>query len=186
MAQQPPVGQGLLDIKEILSHSYTSQSVGLLWMSTPVGRGDLYLTTDNNHNRHQCSPVGFEPIIPASERPQTHALDRAATGIGTSLSTDQNFLSSSRIASSCSYIPNFGILSIWIKGWCKFSLHCRGSLAGIVISLWDWRLGNFLTIPSSGKRLVSSLYCPVRQRSASSLLSVGTKIHSLGVKAEEA
>ena len=27
-------------------------------------------------------PVGFEPIIPASERPQTHALDRATTGIG--------------------------------------------------------------------------------------------------------
>jgi hypothetical protein len=25
----------------------------------------------------------FEPTIPASERPQTHALDRAATGIGT-------------------------------------------------------------------------------------------------------
>jgi hypothetical protein len=28
-------------------------------------------------------PAGFEPAIPASERPQTHALDRAATGIGT-------------------------------------------------------------------------------------------------------
>jgi hypothetical protein len=27
-------------------------------------------------------PEGFEPTIPASERPQTHALDRAATGIG--------------------------------------------------------------------------------------------------------
>jgi hypothetical protein len=27
--------------------------------------------------------VGFKPTIPASERPQTHALDRAATGIGT-------------------------------------------------------------------------------------------------------
>ena len=25
--------------------------------------------------------AGFEPVIPASERPQTHALDRAATGI---------------------------------------------------------------------------------------------------------
>ena len=25
-------------------------------------------------------PVGFEPTIPAGERPQTHALDRAATG----------------------------------------------------------------------------------------------------------
>ena len=27
-------------------------------------------------------PVGFQPTIPASERPQTHALDRAATGTG--------------------------------------------------------------------------------------------------------
>ena len=28
------------------------------------------------------SPAAFEPTIPASERPQTNALDRAATGIG--------------------------------------------------------------------------------------------------------
>jgi hypothetical protein len=27
------------------------------------------------------SPAGFEPAIPASERPQTHSLDRAASGI---------------------------------------------------------------------------------------------------------
>jgi len=27
-------------------------------------------------------PVGFEPAIPGSERPQTHALDRATIGIG--------------------------------------------------------------------------------------------------------
>jgi hypothetical protein len=26
--------------------------------------------------------AGFEPIIPVSERPKTHALDRTATGIG--------------------------------------------------------------------------------------------------------
>ena len=32
-------------------------------------------------------PAGFEPAIPASERPQTHALDRAANGIG-SFATD--------------------------------------------------------------------------------------------------
>ena len=30
------------------------------------------------------SPVGFEPTISAGERPQTHALDRAATGTGSS------------------------------------------------------------------------------------------------------
>jgi hypothetical protein len=28
-------------------------------------------------------PEGFEPAIPASERPQTHALDRGTTEIGT-------------------------------------------------------------------------------------------------------
>ena len=27
------------------------------------------------------TPAGFEPTIPGSERPQTHALDRAASGI---------------------------------------------------------------------------------------------------------
>jgi hypothetical protein len=27
-------------------------------------------------------PAGFEPTTPESERPKTHALDRAATGIG--------------------------------------------------------------------------------------------------------
>ena len=43
-------------------------------------RRDLYLTTHNTHNRQiSMLPVGFEPTISASERPQTYALDRAAT-----------------------------------------------------------------------------------------------------------
>jgi hypothetical protein len=45
-------------------------------------RRDLYLTTHNTHKRQtSMTPAGFEPVISASERPQTHALDRAATGI---------------------------------------------------------------------------------------------------------
>jgi hypothetical protein len=28
------------------------------------------------------TPAGFEPVVPLSEKPQTHALDRAVTGIG--------------------------------------------------------------------------------------------------------
>jgi hypothetical protein len=28
------------------------------------------------------APTGFEPVIPGGERPQTHALGRAAVGIG--------------------------------------------------------------------------------------------------------
>jgi hypothetical protein len=36
------------------------------------------------HNIKTSTPLAmFEPAIPASERPQTHALDRAAPGIGT-------------------------------------------------------------------------------------------------------
>jgi hypothetical protein len=43
---------------------------------------DLYLTKHNTHNRLTfMHTVGFEPVVPTRERPQTHALDRAATGI---------------------------------------------------------------------------------------------------------
>jgi len=46
-------------------------------------RRDLYLTKHNTHNRQTpMPPVGFELTISAGERPQTHALDRAATGTG--------------------------------------------------------------------------------------------------------
>ena len=44
---------------------------------------DLYLTTYNTHNRQtSMPPARFELTSPASERLQTHTLDRAATGIG--------------------------------------------------------------------------------------------------------
>jgi hypothetical protein len=45
-------------------------------------RRDFYLTTHNTHNRQTSMPSsGFEPAIPASEWPQTDALDRTATAI---------------------------------------------------------------------------------------------------------
>ena len=48
-----------------------------------VRRRDLYLTTSNTHKKQTSIPsAGFEPAIQASERPQTHPFDRAATGIG--------------------------------------------------------------------------------------------------------
>jgi hypothetical protein len=49
----------------------------------------LYLTT---HTRQtSVPPNGFEPAIPASERPQTHALERAATGIGNQSYSKRNY-----------------------------------------------------------------------------------------------
>ena len=66
------MGQGLLFIE-----ASWSQSIGY----TPIGRTpldewsarhrDLYLTTHSTHNRQTSMPTaGFEPAIPASERPQ--------------------------------------------------------------------------------------------------------------------
>jgi len=45
---------------------------------------DLYLTTHTQHSQQTNihAPVGLEPTISAGERPQTYALDRAATGTG--------------------------------------------------------------------------------------------------------
>ena len=65
-----------------LDHTQRRSTVG----RTPLDersalRRDLYLTTHNTHNRHtSMPPVRFEPTISAGERPQTYALDRAATG----------------------------------------------------------------------------------------------------------
>jgi hypothetical protein len=57
-------------------------------------RSDLYLITHNTQNRQiSMSPVGFETIIAAGERPQIYALDRAATGNGLFLSIFPNTLS---------------------------------------------------------------------------------------------
>jgi len=72
------VGQDLLFIEASQSHSYTPHSVGLLWTSD---QPDAEISTWQ-HSQTSMSAAGLEPTIPASEQPQTHSLDRAATGIG--------------------------------------------------------------------------------------------------------
>ena len=66
-----------------LDHTQRRTTVGRTpldeWSARPR---DLYLT-HNTHNRQTSRPqVGFEHTISAGERPQTYALDRAATGSG--------------------------------------------------------------------------------------------------------
>jgi hypothetical protein len=74
----PPHSWGFLD------HIQRRTTVG----RTPLDewsarRRDIYLTTHNNHNTQtSMPPVGFLPTISADERPQTYAIDRAATGTG--------------------------------------------------------------------------------------------------------
>jgi hypothetical protein len=67
-----------------LYHIQTHTAVG----RTPLDEGSgrrrhLYLSTQTLYKRHtSIPPVGFEPMIPASARPQTYALDCTAPGIG--------------------------------------------------------------------------------------------------------
>jgi len=74
MAQQPLVGQCLLIIEALWLLS-RHNTLG----RTPLDEGsarrrDLYSTTHDTHKRQTSTPpAGFEPAIPASEQPKTHA-----------------------------------------------------------------------------------------------------------------
>jgi hypothetical protein len=62
-----------------ISLMYTPHSVGPLWTSDqPDTETSLYLTTQHSRQT-SMPPAKFEPTIPASERPQSHTLDKAAT-----------------------------------------------------------------------------------------------------------
>ena len=65
----------------IQGHTHT-HSVGLLWTSDrPVAETSAWQQT--THNRQtSISLAGLKPKIPADKRVQTHALERATTGIG--------------------------------------------------------------------------------------------------------
>ena len=66
-----------------LSHSDTSQSVGLLWTSEqPEAETTTWQQTTITRDKTSMPAAGFETTIPASEPPHTHALDRATSGIG--------------------------------------------------------------------------------------------------------
>ena len=65
------------------SHSVTHALGRTLLDEWSARRRALYLRTHNTHKKQtSMPPVGFEPAIAPSERPQTYAVDRAATGIG--------------------------------------------------------------------------------------------------------
>jgi hypothetical protein len=75
--------QDLLIVEDSWSHSVRHTTL----CRTPLDKWpaqcrDHYLTTNNTHNRQtSILPLEFEHTSPESERPQTHALDSAATGI---------------------------------------------------------------------------------------------------------
>ena len=79
MAQEPTVGQDLFIVEDSRSYSDAPHLVGLL---QPDAETFTLKHTTLNRTQTSMPPAGFQPTIPASEWPQTHALDGAATGTG--------------------------------------------------------------------------------------------------------
>jgi len=86
VSPQPKSGIG--NLRVVVSRSQTfryththTQSVGLLWMGDQLVTESANYAARYRHNRGApMRSSGFEPAIPARERPQTHALDRVVTG----------------------------------------------------------------------------------------------------------
>jgi len=82
MARQPLVGKGLLIFETSRSHTDTQHSVGLLWMADkPYAETPTWQRTTITRKTHSC-PSGMRTLNPSKRAPQTHALDRATTGVG--------------------------------------------------------------------------------------------------------
>ena len=102
-ALRPNAGHGLLILEVSRSHTTThhsrKDSSGLVISSSqrPL--------PDNTQHSQQTSmpPVGFEPTVSVDKRPQTDALDRAATGTGCNFYGSINFVICVRLfmSSSC-------------------------------------------------------------------------------------
>jgi hypothetical protein len=78
----PPPGGALTRFHVIVSRSLRHTTIGRTPLDErPARRRDLHLTIHNTHRQTFMPPAGLKPTIPGSDRPQTHALDRAATCI---------------------------------------------------------------------------------------------------------
>ena len=104
LAQQPPVGQGLL-IKEV-SRSHTKTHHNRQDYSGRVISPSQRPLPDNTQHSQQTSmhPVGFKPTISLGERPHAHALDRAATGTGTNITTTHSNTEAAKCTSQRNHI----------------------------------------------------------------------------------
>jgi hypothetical protein len=85
----------------LITLRHTTQSVWVLWTRDHPD-AETY-TWQDKHCARQTSmrPVGFETTIPASVRPQTYTLNRAATGIGVCLYTRVYKSGSSVLLTNC-------------------------------------------------------------------------------------
>ena len=97
LPQQPPVGQGLL-IHEVSRSRTTTHCSRYDSFVRVISSSQRPLSYNTQHSQQTSMPsVGFEPTFSAGERPQTYAVDRAATGTGQQINHRSYILHSSNI-----------------------------------------------------------------------------------------
>ena len=82
MTGQPYWGRSLLIVEVSRSHSDTLTRYDCSGRRIGPSQRPPRENTQHLQEKHIHSTAGFEPTIPVSERPHTHALERAANGIG--------------------------------------------------------------------------------------------------------
>ena len=104
---------------------------------------DLYLTTQRTHNSQtSMPPAGFESTVSASEWSQTHALDRAVTGIGGACIVRFNWIANGTFEGpkNADHVPTlYSHYKLILWTWSKpihsfFSLSYEGSTASCTAS----------------------------------------------------
>jgi hypothetical protein len=91
VALQPNSGLGRLFLEVSISHTHTLKHTHSRYDSSErvISSSQRPLLDNNQHSQETDihAPAGFEPAIPANEEPQTHVMDRAASGTGEYLIT---------------------------------------------------------------------------------------------------
>jgi hypothetical protein len=110
--KQSLLGQGFLFVEVSRSHSDTPRSVDLLCTSDrPIAETSTWQHTTLTRRQTSMPSMVFEPANAARERPQTRALNSAASGNGALLLFPDNFW---RIQLSYTSIPLLS--STWTRG----------------------------------------------------------------------
>jgi hypothetical protein len=89
-------------------------------------RRELYLTTRNTWKRYTSMPLaGFEPTVPANERPQAHAVARAVTRFGRKRNRQTNITVKSSRSHSLRNKPRAQVgSSVYSKTYTYIQRHC--------------------------------------------------------------
>ena len=111
-------------------------------------------------DKHPCPPVGFETAIPASDQPQTHALDRSATGTGCSGPAVVDLISQiiTKLCTGWIHVVTFKSRSHYPTGInSQYNLSCNLGDTGGGLAVLENRQ---LPCSASDRNPISQYFCP--------------------------